>query len=543
MLKDYEIAEQNQMLPIEEIGKKINLPKEELEFYGKYKAKIEPRELEEQTGKLILVTSMNPTPYGEGKTTVAIGLHDALRKMNVNSLLTLREPSLGPVFGIKGGATGGGYAQVVPMDEINLHFTGDFHAITTANNLISAMIDNSLYQDNPLNLDKEKIYFTRCIDMNDRTLRSIEVGLGAKTNGVERTEVFTITAASEIMSTLCMSKNLEELRENVDKIIIGKNKNNEYVYLKELGITGSVVALLKDAMKPNLVQTLEKNPVLVHGGPFANIAPGVNTILATKTALSLADIVITEAGFGFDLGGFKFLDIVSRNHNLTVSGIVFVVTLKAIKHHGEGENFTELEKLTRGFENVVAHLENLELLKVPYVVTLNHYNTDTKEEIEKLQELLKKYNKKLVINKVYEQGGEGAIELAKEVLKLENTKMQYLYENKDSIQEKIEKVAKKLLHAKEVVYSPLALEKIKDAEKYFSHLPICIAKTQYSISDDPKLLGNPKDYTLTVKDIRVFHGAGFITVYLGSILTMPGLSKTPSALNIDVKDGKIINIF
>lgn len=543
MLKDYEIAEKNQMENIKIIGEKLGIKEEQLVLYGNYKAKIKPQIKDSQNSKLILVTSMNPTPYGEGKTTVAIGLNDALRKKGINSLLALREPSLGPVFGVKGGATGGGYAQIVPMEEINLHFTGDFHAITTANNLISAIIDNSLYQDNPLNLDEEKIYFTRTIDMNDRTLRNITIGSGGKTNGIERKESFTITAASEIMSTLCMSKNIKELRTNLDKIIIGKNKLGEFVYVKELGITGSLLAILKDAMNPNLVQTLEKNPALVHGGPFANIAPGVNSISATLTALSLSDIVITEAGFGFDLGGFKFIDIVSRNHNLTVSGIVFVVTIKAIKHHANNEQLKEVEKLRLGFENIHAHIENLEMTKIPYVITLNKYNTDSEEEIEELKKILKDYHKELIINEVYEKGGDGALELADEVLKLENNKMEYLYKKEDSLTEKIEHVTKKLLHAKEVIYTPLAKEKIKEAEKKFPNLPICIAKTQYSISDDPKILGYPKDYTITVKDIRIYNGAGFITVYLGNILTMPGLSKHPAALDIDIKNEKIINIF
>lgn len=543
MLKDYEIAYQNKMENIKEIAKKINLKEEELELYGNYKAKINIEPKSEKNSKLVLVTSMNPTPYGEGKTTVAIGLHDALRKKGINSLLTLREPSLGPVFGIKGGAAGGGYAQVVPMEDINLHFTGDFHAITTANNLISAMIDNSLYQENSLNLDPDKIYFTRTMDMNDRVLRNIVIGVGAKTNGIERKEKFTITAASEIMSTLCMSENIEDLRKNLDKIIIGKNVNNEFVYLKELGITGSLLALLKDAIKPNLVQTLEKNPVLIHGGPFANIAPGVNSIVATKTALNLADIVVTEAGFGLDLGGFKFLDIVSRNHNLTVSGIVFVVTLKAIKHHANKEELEEIEKIKIGFENIRAHLDNLEMLKVPYVVTLNKYETDKESEINILRDLLKEYQKELILNDVFRMGGEGALDLAKEVLKLENNKMEYLYKSNNSIKEKIEMIAKKLLHANNVIYETLAEEKIASAEKYFSHLPICIAKTQYSISDDPKKLGYPKNYSITVKDIRIYNGAGFITIYLGNILTMPGLSKTPSALNIDIEHGVIKNIF
>lgn len=542
MLKDYEIAYQNQMENILEIGKKIGLEKDDLELYGEYKAKIK-KEWKEKKGKLILVTAMNPTPYGEGKTTIAIGLHDALRKMKINSILALREPSLGPVFGIKGGACGGGYAQVVPMEDINLHFTGDFHAITTANNLISAMIDNSLYQGNKLNLDEKEIYFTRTMDMNDRALRNIYVGVGGKTNGIERKEKFTITAACEIMSTLCMATDIEDLRKRIDKIIIGKNKVGEYVYVKDLQITGSILALLKDAIKPNLVQTLEKNPVIIHGGPFANIAPGVNSVIATKLALSLSDIVITEAGFGLDLGGFKFLDIVTRNNDIMVDGVVFVVTIKAIKHHAQNEKLEEIDKLKKGFANVKAHLDNLKLLKIPYVITLNKYEGDKKEEIEILNELLKEYNSKIIINEVFKKGGYGAIELAKEVIKLKNKKMHYLYKEDNKIKEKIEIIATKILHANKIEYSLIAEEKIKNAEKEFSHLPICIAKTQYSISDDKEKLGYPKDYTITVKDIRIYNGAGFITIYLGNIMTMPGLSKEPAATKIDVEKERIKNIF
>ncbi len=541
MLKDYEIAKQAKKKKIIEIGKELNLLEEELELYGNYKAKINKLITENQKSKLILVTSMNPTPYGEGKTTVAIGLHDALRKLEIPSMLTLREPSLGPVFGIKGGATGGGYAQVVPMEEINLHFTGDFHAITTANNLISAMIDNSLYQGNPLDLDKNEIYFTRAMDMNDRSLRNITIGKNEK-NEIERNEKFTITAASEIMSTLCMANDLEDLRNRLDKIIIGKNKKGEFVFVKELHITGSLLALLKDAMKPNLVQTLENNPVLIHGGPFANIAPGCNSISALKLAMNLAPIVITEAGFGFDLGGYKFLDIVSRNNNLLVSGIVLVLTLKGIKHHANNDQLDNLEQIREGFDNVSAHLENLIKLNIPFVVTLNKYDTDTEEEIQLLSELLLAFEKDLIINEVYQKGSEGAIELAQEVLKLENQKMEYFYSLECPLKEKIEAVCEELLHTKNVTYTDLALQKIKEAET-LEPMPICIAKTQYSISDDPKKLGDPRDYTITVKDIRIYNGAGFITIYLGNIMTMPGLSKEPAALQIDVKDNNIINIY
>lgn len=542
MLKDYEIAHEANIQNIKEIAKKINLKEEDLELYGDYKAKIKSPFNEKKKGKLILVTSMNPTPYGEGKTTVAIGLHDALRKRGNNSLLTLREPSLGPVFGIKGGATGGGYAQVLPMEDINLHFNGDFHAITTANNLISAMIDNTIYHNNSLDLNLDEIYFTRTIDMNDRVLRNITVGMGARTNGIERTDHFTITAASEIMSTLCMAKDLEDLRNRLDNIIIGKNNKGEYVYVKALNITGSLLAILKEAMKPNLIQTLENNPVLMHGGPFANIAPGCNSVIALNHAASISDYVITEAGFGFDLGGFKFLDIVSKNNDLTVSGIVFVITIKALKYHGKEES-TNLDQLKKGFSNLDAHLENLRKCQVPFIITLNKYLDDTDEEIALLEKYTKEQNETFVINNVYLEGGNGALELAKEVEKLSNDKMHYLYQKENTIREKIEIVCQELLHANKVEYSPLAEEKINAAEKDFHELSICIAKTQYSISDDKEKLGNPRDYTIHVKDIRIYNGAGFITVYLGNIMTMPGLSESPAALQIDVINNEIVNIF
>ncbi len=538
MLKDYEIAKQNKMENIESIAKQMNLTKEEIEMYGDYKAKIKNPFAQKQKGKLILVTSINPTPYGEGKTTVAIGLYDALRSKNKNAMLTLREPSLGPVFGVKGGATGGGYAQVVPMEDINLHFNGDFHSITSANNLICAMIDNTLYHGNTLNLNPEEIYFTRTLDLNDRALRNIMIN----DTKYHRTEKFTITAASEIMSTLCMAKDINDLRTRLDNLIIGKNLKGEYVFVRDLNITGSLLALLKDAIKPNIVQTLEKNPVLVHGGPFANIAPGCNTVAALNHALATSDIVITEAGFGFDLGGFKFLDIVSRMNHFNVSGIVLVVTLKALKYHGKEKN-TPLEQLKEGLKNLDAHMENLNLTKVPYIVTLNKYSDDTEEEIETLKNYVEQKEIPFVINNVFELGSIGAMDLVMEVLKLDGKQIHYFYDLTDSIEEKIEKVCKKLLHAGTVEYSKIAKKKIKDIDKYFKNLPICIAKTQYSISDQKDLLGNPRDYTVTIKDLRVYNGAGFITVYLGDIMTMPGLPTYPAAEQIDVDNDQVINIF
>lgn len=538
MLKDYQIAAQKKMENIESIAQKMNLTKDQIERYGDYRAKIKNPLSQNQKGKLILVTSINPTPYGEGKTTVAIGLYDALRRLKVNSMLTLREPSLGPVFGIKGGATGGGYAQVVPMEDINLHFNGDFHAITTANNLISAMIDNTLYHGNPLNLNPEKIYFTRTLDLNDRALRNIVID----NSKYQRTEKFTITAASEIMSTLCMAKDIFDLRNRLDNLIIGKNLKGEYVFVRDLNITGSLLALLKDAIKPNIVQTLEKNPVLVHGGPFANIAPGCNTVSALNHVLAISDIVITEAGFGFDLGGFKFLDIVSRMNNFNVNGIVLVVTLKALKHHGK-EKDTPLEQLRAGLKNLEAHIENLKRTEVPFIVTLNKYIDDSEEEISILKDYVEQQGLSFVKNSVYTDGGKGALDLAKEVLKLNGQKIHYFYDLKDSLENKIESVCTKLLHAGTVEYSEIAKKKIKDIDKHFKNLPICIAKTQYSISDQKDLLGNPRDYTVTIKDLRVYNGAGFITVYLGDIMTMPGLPTHPAAEQIDVDNDQVINIF
>ena len=540
MLKDYEIAGKAKQKEMKEVAKLAGFKEEEICLYGNSKAKIIQTKKESQTkGKLILVTSINPTPYGEGKTTVAIGLQDAMRKLNANSMLALREPSLGPVFGIKGGACGGGYAQVIPMDEINLHFTGDFHAITTANNLISAMIDNTLYHGNTLDLNPEEIYFTRTMDLNDRALRKIKISIGENN---ERQEKFTITAACEVMSTLCMATDIEDLRIRLDKIIVGKNNKGEFVYVKDLGITGSLLAILKDAVKPNLVQTLENNPVLIHGGPFANIAPGCNSIAATRLSLQNSDITITEAGFGFDLGGFKFIDIMARNHHLVVSGIVLVVTVKALEYNG-GDLEDKMKSLEKGICNLKAHMENLEKCQIPYVVTLNRFESDTKQEIEYIKEYVEKQGKTFVINEAYAKGGEGTLDLAREVMKLDNNQMHFLYNTNDSIKTKIEIVCKEILHAGKVEYEELAEKKIKESEKEFGNLPICIAKTQYSMSDDKNKLGDPRDYSITVKDIRIYNGAEFITVYLGNIMTMPGLSKEPAAKKIDVKEDTILNIF
>lgn len=546
MKKDYEIAQEAVMKPIGEVAKKIGLDADKIELYGNYKAKIQEVDNGYQ-GQLILITAMNPTPFGEGKTTVAIGLHDAFWSQGIHSMLTLREPSMGPVFGLKGGATGGGYAQVVPMEDINLHFNGDFHAITSANNLISAMIDNSLKHGNPLRLNPEKIYFERTIDMNDRTLRNVEIGLGGSINGTLRHEHFTITAASEMMAIFCMSKDMEDLRNRIDKIVVGLNMDGEFVYVRDLHITGSVLALLKEAMKPNLVQTIACNPVLIHGGPFANIAPGVSSVKALNLARKISPYVITEAGFGADLGGFKFLDIVARTNELKPSVVVLVATIKALKYHGgvsEEDILKENnEALEKGLSNLQAHMDNLSLLHVNFVVTLNRYQTDLDSEIEIVRSYVLSKGISFIVNDVHAKGGEGAKELCQEVLKYQTPSLQLLYDDNDLILDKIKKVCEGIFHASDIEYSESALEKLELYQKYYPTLPLCFSKTQYSISDDKKKLGYPKNYTIHIQDLHVSAGAGFIIVFLGSINTMPGLPKRPAACNIDVVDDRIINIF
>ncbi|MCI8575293.1 MAG: formate--tetrahydrofolate ligase [Bacilli bacterium] len=547
MLKDYEIAQSKKMQDIRNIATKIGLSEDDLILYGKYKAKIENIKKEEK-GEIVLVTAINPTPFGEGKTTVAIGLHDAFWKLGVKSLLTLREPSMGPVFGIKGGATGGGYAQVLPMEDINLHFNGDFHAITSANNLISAMIDNHIKHGNELDIDISKIYFERTMDMNDRALREVEICLGGKINGVPRKDHFTITAASEIMAIFCVSKGFDDLRKRIDDIIVAQNMKGDFVRVRDLGITGSVLALLKDAMKPNLVQTLEENPVIIHGGPFANIAPGVNSVRAIKMARKLSPLVITEAGFGSDLGGFKFLDIICRTNELKPKAVVLVATIKALKYNGgvsmeviAEENLDALEK---GMENLRAHMDNMKALCVPYIVTINRYATDTEAEINQVIRFVESYGAKCILNDVHAKGGDGATDLAREILNFQTPSLELCYQDDDPIDKKIFKVATKIFHAKEVKYTNEALEKLELYQKFFGHYPLCIAKTQYSLSDQKDLLGYPKDFTITVRDLHVSAGAGFIVVYLGDIMTMPGLSKMPAALQIDVNEHEqIVNIF
>lgn len=534
-MTDIEIQRTCNKLDIKTIAKKLNL-ENYIEVYGKDKAKIKFNEIPpKQTGKLILVTSINPTPYGEGKTTVSIGLHDGLSKLQKKSLAVLREPSLGPVFGIKGGATGGGYSQIVPMEDINLHFTGDLHAITTANNLISASIDNHIYFGNNLNIDLNRICFRRCLDMNDRALRTIKLS--------NREESFNITAASEIMSILCLSNNFQDLKKNLANILIAYNTEGTPIYTKDLKLEGALSTILKDAIKPNLVQTLENNPVIVHGGPFANIAHGCNSIIATKLGLNLADYVVTEAGFGSDLGAEKFFDIKCRKANLKPDCVVIVATLKAIKYNGgiTKEDITKenLEALKKGLSNLDVHIENMSKYTSNIIVTLNKYTTDNESEINYLKNYLENKNIEFAINDAYSKGSSGALDLANKVIETCNKPNDFklLYDATLSIPEKIKIIATNIYHAKTINYTKEALDKIKSLEKLrLDKLPICIAKTQYSISDDPKKLGYPKDYAIEVKDINIYTGAGFIVVYLGSIMTMPGLSKNPSYENIDIDD-------
>lgn len=527
-MTDIEIARKSKIKDIRQIAESLNIDESDLILYGYDKAKIK-LEKGKNNGKLILVTAINPTPYGEGKTTISIGLGDALKRLNKNTIITLRQPSMGPVFGMKGGATGGGYSQVVPMTDINLHFTGDFHAITSANNLLAAAIDNHIENGNQLHI--KEILFDRCLDMNDRTLRDITTRTGEKH--------FNITAASEIMALFCMASSLKELKKKLGNIIIGIDNNNKYVYAKELNIEGALTVLLKDAFYPNLVQTLENTPVIMHGGPFANIAHGCNSISATNLALSLSDYVVTEAGFGSDLGAEKFINIKCRAANIKPNAIVLVATIKALKYNGD-------ENLEKGLCNLVAHIENLKKMSSNIVVCLNKYASDKDEEIELIKKACLDQEVEFAISTSYEDGGEGSIDLAQKVLKVmeDENKINYLYNLTDDIKTKIESLAKNIYRATNVEYSNLAEEKIKQIkENNISNLPICVAKTQYSLSDDKTKLGIPSDYSIHVKDIKVYNGAGYITVLLGKILTMPGLPKTPNyeKINID-DDNNIIGI-
>ncbi|MBQ9658794.1 MAG: formate--tetrahydrofolate ligase [Clostridia bacterium] len=553
-MTDIEIAKNVELEKIQCIAKKIGIDEENLELYGKYKAKISEQEYEKviqkKDGKLVLVTAMSPTPLGEGKTTVSISIADALNKIGKKAILALREPSLGPVFGIKGGATGGGRAQVAPMEDINLHFTGDIHAITSANNLLSAIIDNHIFHGNSLQI--EKVTWKRCIDLNDRQLRKVETGLSGEKNLVSRFDSFDITVASEIMAILCLSENLKDLRKNLGNIIIGYNKDKKPVYARDLKAEGSLTVLLKDAIKPNLVQTLEHTPCLIHVRPFANIAHGCNSIIATKLAMKLAEFTVTEAGFGADLGAEKFLDIKCRKAKIKPDVCVCVATIKALKYHGgvEKENILEpnIEALKAGFKNLEKHISNLrDVFGVDTIVALNKYSQDTKEEIECLKTMLESKGIELSVVEGWEKGGDGAIDIARKIEKLSSkqTQMNFAYELENSIEDKIRKVATKIYGAEDIEITEEASSKIKDIENLgFGKLPICIAKTQYSFSDNPKNLQNAEKFNIHVKDVQLKAGAGFIVVITGKIMTMPGLPKVPAAESIDIdENNEITGIF
>lgn len=555
MKTDIEIANEAIMKPIAEIASNLGVSDDELELYGKYKAKITPaleKRLEaKKNGKLILVTAISPTPAGEGKTTTTIGLGQAMAKIGKNAIIALREPSLGPVFGIKGGAAGGGYSQVLPMDEINLHFTGDFHAITSANNLLSALIDNHLQQGNLLGINPKRILFSRCLDMNDRALRSMIIGLGGKADGVIREEHFMITVATEIMAVLCLSSSLSDLKEKLGNILIAYTYDEKPVYCRDLKAQGAMCTLLKDAIKPNLVQTIENTPCIIHGGPFANIAHGCNSIIATRTALKLADYCITEAGFGADLGAEKFLDIKCRKASLSPSAIVLVATVRALKYNGgvkkEDLKTENLEALEKGSSNLKAHIENLKGFGIPLVVAINHFYADTEQEIAWIKNFCTGLGVQAVVSKAFAEGGSGTTELAEAVCKVceNDSVLQFTYPDDFSIKQKIEALAAKIYRADGVDYTPIALSAIKDIEAMgYSKLPVCVAKTQYSISDDPSILGCPSQYRLGVREVKVSAGAGFVVVLAGSIMTMPGLPKKPAAESIDIDDnGNICGLF
>ena len=554
-MTDIEIAQNTKLSPISQIAKKIDIQEEELELFGNYKAKLNEKifkRLEKQSdGKLILVTAMNPTPAGEGKTTVTIGLGQALNKLNKKAVIALREPSLGPVFGIKGGAAGGGYSQALPMEDINLHFTGDMHAITSANNLMCAVLDNHIHQGNELKIDTRKILVKRCLDMNDRALRNIVVGLGGITNGVPREDGFIITVATEIMAILCLSKNLEDLKKRLGDILVAYDTSNNPIYVKDLKVQGAMTALLKDAINPNLVQTIEKCPVIMHGGPFANIAHGCNSIRGTKLALKLGDYCVTEAGFGADLGAEKFLDIKCRIGNLKPDCIVIVATLRAIKYNGgaplENLKNENTEAVKKGLANLGVHIENMKKYGVPVVVALNHFSDDSEKEILKIKEYCLQQEAEFSVADIHSKGGSGGIDLAQKVCNLceQKSNFQMLYSDELSIKDKILKVSKEIYRSDGVEYSSEAESAIKEIEKLGkSHLPVCIAKTQYSISDNPTLLGHPTNFNIHVKDISISSGAGFIVVITGKILKMPGLPKHPAAEKIDIDiNGKIKGLF
>ena len=552
MKTDIQIAQEAELFHIKEVAKKLDISEDDLEFYGKYKAKLSDelmnRVKEKEDGKLILVTAINPTPAGEGKTTITVGLGEAFGVLGKKAVIALREPSLGPCFGIKGGAAGGGYAQVVPMEDLNLHFTGDFHAITSANNLLAAMLDNHLQQGNDLRIDPKQIVWKRCLDMNDRALRNVVIGMGGKMDGVVRQDRFQITVASEIMAILCLANDMADLKDRLSKIIVAYNVDGEPVTAKDLKAVGSMAALLKDAIKPNLIQTLEHTPALVHGGPFANIAHGCNSVRATKMALKLADYVVTEAGFGADLGAEKFLDIKCRMAGLKPDAVVLVATVRALKYNGgvpKAELGAEnLDALKNGICNLEKHIENLQKFNVPVVVTLNRFVTDSEAELQFIENFCKERGCEFALSDVWEKGGEGGVALAKAVLQTIETKPSHyapLYDDSLSIEEKIETIAKEIYGARSVSYSKAAKKSLaKIAEMGMESFPVCMAKTQYSLSDDAKKLGRPTDFDITVNEIYVSAGAGFIVAITGSIMTMPGLPKVPAAEGIDVNDDGVI---
>ena len=553
MKSDIQIAQEATLQPIAEVAKKLGLTEDEISLYGKYKAKIDHKlaKREAKQGKLILVTAISPTPAGEGKTTISTGLADGLNALGKKTMLCLREPSLGPVFGIKGGAAGGGYAQVVPMEDINLHFTGDLHAIGAANNLLAAMVDNSVYQGNPHNIDPRRIVWKRCVDMNDRQLRFVTDGLGGKVNGVPREDGFDITVASEVMAIFCLATDLKDLKERLSRIVVAYSYDGQPVTAGQIGAAGAMTALLKDAFDPNLVQTLENNPAIIHGGPFANIAHGCNSVMATRLSLSLADYVVTEAGFGADLGAEKFLDIKCRKAGLSPNAVVIVATVRALKHHGgcpkDQLGVENLEYLTAGADNLRRHVENMRNFGLPVCVAINAFPTDTAAEHDCVKKICAELGVPCALAEVFAKGGQGGTELAKTVLDImqDDTAVSFTYPDEMSLKEKVLAVAQKIYRAKDVTWSAPALKTLAEIEAMgYGNLPVCIAKTQYSFSDDAKLLAAPSDFTMTVRDVRLSAGAGFVVVIMGSIMTMPGLPKKPAAENIDVdENGQITGLF
>lgn len=547
-LSDIEIAQQNKMELIDEIANKLNISSEDYEPYGHYKAKLNYVNLIDEhkikDHKLILVTSINPTKAGEGKTTVSIGLADGLNQLNKNAVLALREPSLGPVMGLKGGATGGGYAQVVPMEDINLHFTGDFHALTSANNTLAALIDNHIQQGNALNIDPRKILLRRVLDINDRALRNVVVGLGGSTSGVPREDHFDITVASELMAILCLSTSLEDLKNRINRMVIAKTYDNQLITVSDLHVGGAITTLLKDAIKPNLVQTLEHTPTIIHGGPFANIAHGCNSVLATKLALSLGDYAVTEAGFGADLGAEKFLDIKVPQLHRSPDATVIVATVKALKLHGTDDG-NELNQLNSGLDNLGKHINSMQQYGLKVLVAINKFTDDSQEEIEAIKQYCQQYNVKAVVTDEWSQGGRGSIDLANALLELladPVNEFKPLYKNDDSIKDKINLIVRKIYGGKNVMFSKQALKQLKDIEKNgWDKLPVCMAKTPFSLSDDPNLIGCPHDFTIHVSKLEAKLGAGFIVVHTGKVLTMPGLPKHPAALDIDINNEGFIS--